>query len=241
MNMDYRKFYKELYYKELERKELYHQKLNYLIPLTIGLSGFVVVFFEISNGMGLNIHNFLVGMFLAFAMLFMLLKNGLPRIRFGITTAVIIYIAYYLIKSYTLLNIDVAASNFLWITVVCFIVTILIIIYLLVRLIYNYSYSYLPLPTILRAKRRKLNSDYKFESYLIRRYSQGAEINTINNDLKSAYLHKVHTAMIFSFIVILVSLIPYFAIYGGTDIVIPKNPAEVEALPTQKQIPEIPS
>ncbi len=97
-------------------------------------------------------------------------------------------------------------------------------IYCLIRSYYGYLYRYVPTPQEIEEYRKELSAYYEseatpegdvnkeIEDYLLERYAICTHANTINNDSKSAYLHKANKYLIFTLIFVIISSIPYLAI-----------------------------
>ncbi|WP_160398495.1 hypothetical protein [Paenibacillus sp. MMS18-CY102] len=120
-----------------------------------------------------------------------------------------------------------------------FSLSLLGIVYLLIRSYYAYSYKYIPVPSVLESKANEYAThfDTYYEQYkdyykiskddcitneidknMYHYYMITTETNMMLNEKKLTYLRKVGYAMIISLILGLVSLVPYFIAHEKNDV-----------------------
>lgn len=97
-------------------------------------------------------------------------------------------------------------------------------IYYLIRSYYGFTYRYIPTPQEIEGYKQELSVYYETEralecdadkevkEFLSERYAICTHENTINNDSKSAYLHKANTSLIFTLIFVMLCSVPYLSI-----------------------------
>jgi len=94
-------------------------------------------------------------------------------------------------------------------------IAMLVTIYFLIKSYYNYTYGFVASSEELKKYYNKL-LDYKeceagdkFLEFVTNEYSKYADINALNNDKKSSYIHKANGTLIILLVFVILSWIPY--------------------------------
>jgi len=94
-------------------------------------------------------------------------------------------------------------------------IVMLFTIYFLIKSYYNYTYGFVASSEKLKnyyselVKFNPKNADNDFLEFVTSEYSKYADINALNNDKKSSYLHKANGSLIVLLVFVIFSWLPY--------------------------------